>query len=138
MTDKRKVRGISINNSYKVVLHTDGHTVISDEPLEEGGSDEGMNPYELLSGALASCTVITIQMYLERKGWKVDELVADVDMKTITEGNVTKNIFHRNLIVRSNLQDSELERLRYIANICPISKIIEQGNNSVITTLEKR
>lgn len=138
MTDKRKVRGISINNSYKVILHTVGHTVISDEPLEEGGSDEGMNPYELLSGALASCTVITIQMYLERKGWKVDELVADVDMKTVTEGNVTKNIFHRNLIVRSNLQDSELERLRYIANMCPISKIIEQGNNSVITTLEKR
>lgn len=138
MTDKRKVRGISINNSYKVILHTEGHTVISDEPLEEGGSDEGMNPYELLSGALASCTVITIQMYLERKGWKVDELVADVDMKTITEGNITKNIFHRNLIVRSNLQDSELERLRYIANVCPISKIIEQGNNSVITTLEKR
>lgn len=138
MTEKRKVRGISINNSYKVILHTVGHTVISDEPLEEGGSDEGMNPYELLSGALASCTVITIQMYLERKGWKVDELIADVDMKTITEDNITKNIFHRNLIVKSNLQDSELERLRYIANMCPISKIIEQGNNSVITTLEKR
>jgi len=138
MTEKRKVRGISINNSYKVVLHTEGHTVISDEPLEEGGSDEGMNPYELLSGSLASCTAITIQMYLERKNWKIDELVVDIDMKTINEGKAVKNVFERNIIVKSKLDDAQLDRIKYIANICPISKIIEQGNNSVITTLEKR
>jgi len=138
MTDKRSVRGISINNSYKVILHTEGHTVVSDEPLEEGGSDEGMNPFELLSGSLASCTAITIQMYLERKGWKIDELVVDVNMKTINEGSLAKNIFERNVIVKSALSDAELDRIKYIANVCPVSKILEQGNNSVVTTLEKR
>jgi putative redox protein len=138
MTDKKSVRGISINNSYKVILHTEGHTVVSDEPLEEGGSDEGMNPFELLSGSLASCTAITIQMYLERKGWKVDELVVDVNMETINDGSLAKNIFERRLIVKSGLTDAELERIKYIANACPISKILEQGNNSVVTTLEKR
>lgn len=138
MTDKRSVRAISINNSYKVVLHTEGHTVVSDEPLEEGGSDEGMNSYELLSGSLASCTAITIQMYLERKGWKVDELVVDVNMKTINEDSLVKNIFERNIIVKSGLSDAELDRIKYIANVCPISKILGQGNNSVVTTLEKR
>lgn len=138
MTDKKKVRGISFNNSYKVVLHTEGHTVISDEPLEEGGSDEGMNPYELLSGSLASCTAITIRMYLERKGWKIEELIVDVDMKSETIDKITKNTFVRNIIVKSDLDDAQLERVKYIANVCPISKILETGNNSVITTLEKR
>ena len=138
MTDKKSVRAISINNSYKVILHTEGHTVVSDEPLEEGGSDEGMNPYELLSGSLASCTAITIQMYLERKGWKVEELVVDVNLKTINEGSLAKNIFERNVIVKSSLSDAELDRIKYIANACPVSKILEQGNNSVVTTLEKR
>lgn len=138
MTDKKSVRAISINNSYKVILHTEGHTVVSDEPLEEGGSDEGMNPYELLSGSLASCTAITIQMYLERKGWKVEELVVDVNLKTINEGSLAKNIFERNVIVKSALSDAELDRIKYIANACPVSKILEQGNNSVVTTLEKR
>jgi putative redox protein len=138
MTDKKKVRGISFNNSYKVVLHTEGHTVISDEPLDEGGSDEGMNPYELLSGSLASCTAITIRMYLERKGWKIEELIVDVDMKTETIEKASKNIFSRNIIVKSDLDDAQLDRVKYIANVCPISRILEAGNNSIITTLEKR
>lgn len=138
MTNKKKVRGILEKNSYRVVLQTEVHTVISDEPVEEGGSDEGMNPYELLSCSLASCTAITIHMYLERKGWVIDELKVDIDIKSSTEDKVTKNVFERKLLVKSKLSDSELERLKYIANMCPISKILEAGNNSVITTLEKR
>ncbi|MBS1513922.1 MAG: OsmC family protein [Bacteroidetes bacterium] len=138
MTDKKRIRAISINKSYKVILHTEGHTVISDEPLEEGGSDEGMNPYELIAGSLASCTAITIQMYLERKGWEIDELLVDVNLKTEKIENVSRTIFERNLIVRSKLDDAQLERIKFIANACPISKILEGGNNFVVTTLEKR
>ncbi|MBX7045467.1 MAG: OsmC family protein [Ignavibacteria bacterium] len=138
MTDKKRIRAISINKSYKVILHTEGHTVISDEPLEEGGSDEGMNPYELIAGSLASCTAITIQMYLERKGWEIDELLVDVNLKTEKIENVSRTIFERNLIVRSKLDDAQLERVKFIANACPISKILEGGNNFVVTTLEKR
>lgn len=138
MSEKKNIRGISINKSYKVILHTEGHTIISDEPLEEGGSDEGMNPYELLVGSLASCTLITIQMYLERKKWEVDELLVDINLKNEEIDGVKKNIFTRNLIVKSKLGDAELERIKHIANVCPISRILETGNNSVITTLEKR
>lgn len=137
MSKKKKASGISVN-SYKVLLYTESHTVIADEPLQEGGSDEGMNPFELLSGSLASCTAITIQMYLERKGWKIDELVVDVDIKSSRDGNVMKNIFERNIIVQSNLDEAQLERVKNIANSCPISKILGTGNNSVITTLEVR
>ncbi len=138
MTDKKKVRGILEKNSYRVVLQTEVHTVISDEPVEEGGSDEGMNPYELLSASLASCTAITLQMYLDRKKWEVDDLKVDIDIKSTTEGKISKNVFERKIFVKSKLSDSELERLKYIANMCPISRILETGNNSVITTLEKR
>jgi putative redox protein len=137
MTDKKKVSGISVN-SYKVLLYTESHTVIADEPLQEGGGDEGMNPYELLSGSLASCTAITIQMYLQRKGWKLDELVVDVDIKTVIKDKAVKYIFLRNIIIQSALDDAQLERVKYIAEACPISKILANGNNSVITTLEKR
>ena len=138
MADKKSVSALSINNSYKVLLQTEGHTVIADEPIEDGGSDEGMNPYELLSGALASCTAITIQMYLQRKGWKIEELIVDVDIKTVTQDKQSKYIFERNVIVKSALDDAQLERVKFIANACPISRILENGNNSVITTLEKR
>lgn len=138
MAKKSKVRGILEKNSYRVVLQTEIHTVISDEPIEEGGSDEGMNPYELLSASLASCTAITVQMYLDRKGWEIDELKVDIDIKSSDEDKVTKNVFERKILVKSKLSDAELERIKYIANMCPISKILESGNNSVITTLEKR
>jgi putative redox protein len=51
--------------------------------LNLGGGDEGPNPHELLEAALAACTVITVQMYANRKGWKLDTV--NVNVQNISE-----------------------------------------------------
>ena len=63
---------------------------IVDEPEDHGGEDAGPNPQELLAASLASCTAITMEMYAERKGWDIGEVMVDVDYEPAQRGSPTK------------------------------------------------
>jgi putative redox protein len=42
------------------------HTIVSDQPLENGGFDEGMTPPELLLASLGSCAAFYAAAYLKK------------------------------------------------------------------------
>src|SRR5688572_1439102 len=54
---------------FQAEIAVRGGTIIADEPVEAGGLGSGPTPYELLSGALAACTAMTLRLYAARKGW---------------------------------------------------------------------
>jgi|ERR1035438_703333 putative redox protein len=43
------------------------HTIVSDQPLENGGHDEGMTPPELLLASLGSCAAFYAAQYLRKQ-----------------------------------------------------------------------
>ncbi len=51
-----------------------GHRVICDQPLDDGGSDEGMSPPELLLASLATCAAYYAAHYLNARGLSAGEL----------------------------------------------------------------
>lgn len=55
-------------------------TFIADEPIKSGGKDLGPDPFTLLLSSLASCTLITLRMYIERKGWNVPEITVKTNL----------------------------------------------------------
>jgi len=53
------------------------HTVVTDQPVEDGGGDAGMSPVELFVGSLASCVGYFVARYCARhqipcEGFTVD------------------------------------------------------------------
>lgn len=49
-------------------IHARQHTILCDQPAENGGADEGMTPPELLLAALASCAGFYAAQYLKSRG----------------------------------------------------------------------
>jgi len=43
------------------------HTIVSDQPTEDGGYDEGMTPPELLLASLGSCAAFYAAQYLRKQ-----------------------------------------------------------------------
>lgn len=42
------------------------HTIVTDQPVEDGGQDAGMSPVELFVGSLASCVAYFVGQYCGR------------------------------------------------------------------------
>ena len=56
----------------KFVVGARLHTLVSDQPVEFGGKDEGMTPPELFLGALGSCAAFYAAAYLKKRGLAKD------------------------------------------------------------------
>lgn len=96
-------------------------SIISGVPVSLGGRDEGPNPHEILEAALVACTIITVQMYADRKAIPLES--TDVVVKIISEGAET--VISREISFRGNLTDEQKTRLAEIADKCPIHKLLE-------------
>jgi putative redox protein len=54
------------------------HTIVSDQPAENGGFDEGMTPPELFLSSLGSCAGFYAAQYLKKKGLATEGTVVRV------------------------------------------------------------
>ncbi|WP_084373942.1 OsmC family protein [Reichenbachiella faecimaris] len=114
-------------------LNTDGHMGLVDEPVEIGGLDKGPTPYDLLCGALASCTSITLRLYANRKEWDVSRIRVEVKYaksykeacETCDEKPQKVDTFERIISLEGNLDNDQKNRMLQIANSCPVHRTLE-------------
>jgi len=104
------------------ITSASGNIVIADEPQEVGGKNLGFSPSELLASSLASCTLITLRMYINRKQWDVSKINIQIDFVRDAEQNVS--LFTRKIEIIGKIDETQKQRLETIANSCPIHKIL--------------
>lgn len=99
-------------------------TLIMDEPETIGGNDLGPDPYSTLLASLAGCTLSTLRMYINRKGWEIPEIMVSLNM---TQNNDVEleTIISRTIHFSHEISNEQKERLLLIAEKCPVSKILK-------------
>jgi len=99
-------------------------TLLMDEPESIGGNDLGPDPYSTLLASLAGCTLSTLRMYIDRKGWDIPEINISLNMTQDNNGELETTI-SRTLAFSSEISAEQRERLMVIADKCPVSKILK-------------
>lgn len=118
---------------YRTVIKSRDHEYIADEPLDEGGTDSGPMPTEMLLGALGACIAVTCRLYAERKKWPLEGVdvsldserfnakdYADYDGDELFVHEIRKSIAFKG----DNLTDDQRKRLLEIAGKCPVHRMI--------------
>ena len=104
---------------------------IMDEPESIEGKDLGPDPFSTLLASLASCTLSTLRMYIDRKGWDIPEINISLNFYQESDPELTTTI-SRSISFPTEIEDDIKKRLLIIAEKCPVSKLLK--NNIVINT----
>ena len=99
------------------------HGVVADEPEAHGGKDEGPAPYAFVLAGLAACTAMTLEMYAERKGWKLGEV--KVDLRMFRDGDEER--IERKIAIAETLDEEQRVRLAEIAAKTPVTKTLKRA-----------
>jgi len=98
---------------------------IADEPPASGGKDAGPDPHTLLLSSIVSCTLITLRMYIDRKGWDISNIAVTANWYSEKKDEKVITIIDRDILFLSPVDEEKKLRLQEIASQCPISKILE-------------
>ena len=116
---------------YKTELKINQHLLIADELPEAGGKDEGPAPGDYLCMSLASCKAITLRMYAQRKGWKVDVIKVSVNLVKGSDMESGNNTFFSEVDIKGDLNDEQKARMLQIAKACPIDRLLIKSSDSI-------
>jgi putative redox protein len=119
---------------YEHEIEIREHRLISDETEDAGGHDRGPAPTELLAGALASCTAITIEMYADRKDWDLGQIEVAAEFTRGTHDAPPKAMVDIRIPVE--LTDEQREKILKIAHKCPVHRALLGSDVEIDDSLE--
>jgi len=101
------------------------HVLVMDEPVEDGGTDAGLTPVQAFLSAMGGCSVITMRLYAQRKGWDLANATVRVRLVRPGPGEHFTPRLTQEITLEGDLDGEQRERLRTIAGRCPVHRLTE-------------
>jgi putative redox protein len=132
-TDEAVVIEETGRGKFRLQVTSGVASFIVDEPKSVGGGGEGPTPYDLLSAALGSCSLLTMRLYADRKGWPLEGIRVAVTHSR--EGVGARDRFHKEVELLGLLTDEQRTRIHGISERCPVHLTLERGSQIETTLL---
>lgn len=118
---------------YRTAINIRQHTVIADELIQDGGTDTGPTPMEILVGTAGACIAVTTRAYAQRHGWSLENVSVELEMERIKREDYPAyhgdapyiHEIREHIIFEGNLTDEQRQRLLSVAGKCPVHLTLE-------------
>ncbi|QBZ96767.1 OsmC family protein [Flavobacterium sangjuense] len=121
---ENNVEGKIGTQKYLCTISWRNGTLLMDEPENVGGKNIGPDPFSTFLASLAGCTLSTLRMYIDHKGWDIPEINISLNLAQELNPELETTI-SRIITFPTNIPNEQRERLLLIAEKCPISKILK-------------
>lgn len=126
------------SDELKTIINIGDHELITDEPVESGGNDEGPTPTQLAISSLGACIAMTLKIYLDHKKWEFEsidcelnftiERIEDInslpedEQKYVIRGQLRR--IRNRITLKANFDEEQVRRVKIIAGKCPVHKLM--------------
>ncbi|KIY23512.1 MULTISPECIES: OsmC family protein [Mesobacillus] len=122
----------SLQEGVKVDVQARNFHITIDEPEKLGGTNEGMNPVEMLLGALGACQTIVARVYSHKFKVELEEFRVEIEGDIDTDGFMNKSDVRRGYsdirytyYIKSPSPEENIRELAdFIAKTCPVDDTI--------------
>ena len=127
---------LRLDEGLRATVQLGKHTITVDEPVTDGGTDQGPGATDLVLAALGACAAITAKMYASRKGWPLEGVEIDLKMERLKALDYPAyagtaefvNEFVQCITFKGPLTQQQRERLLQIAGKCPVHRMLTAPN----------
>ena len=134
-TIKKKIihAELKSTSAFLTSLTAGKHHFLSDEPENvPGGNDEGPDPYDYLLMSLGSCTLMTVKMYAQHKGWELGNMYIElrhhkthaIDCEQVENPNSKIDLIEKDLIIEGDFTQEQLDKMLEISKKCPVHRTL--------------
>lgn len=102
------------------------HTLVTDQPIEDGGGDAGMSPVELFVGSLGGCVAYFVGRYCARHQIPCEGFTVDVEWSYAEQPHRVGAVDLR-VNLPSALPPEQRERLLKVAHGCTVHQSLAAG-----------
>ncbi|MBT2640810.1 OsmC family protein [Bacillus sp. ISL-41] len=133
----------ALQEGVKVDVQARGFHITIDEPVNLGGTDQGMNPVEMLLGALGACQSIVARVYCQKFGVELEDFRVELEGNLDTDGFMNKSDVRRGYsdirytyYIKSPSPEENIRALAdFIAKTCPVDDTISNPVNVTRTEI---
>ena len=118
----------TLAGKFQLNIRSGEHVLLADEPVSVGGLGTGLSPFELVSAGLAACTVMTMRLYADRKGFPLKRASTTVQHEKIKD-MMPPDRFTRTVVLEGPLSDEQRARILEIADRCPVDLTLVRGSD---------
>lgn len=95
------------------------HTLVTDQPVEDGGGDAGMSPVELFVGSLGSCVAYFVGRYCARHQIPCEGFTVDVEWSSAEQPHRV-GVVELRVNLPSTVMPEQREKLLKVAHGCTV------------------
>jgi putative redox protein len=116
------ITGDIVDGRQEVEINWRAGKFIMDEPVFNGGNDNGPDPFTAVIAGLVACTLTTLRMYIRRKQWDIRDIHVAANMEQQQEPLKTQ--ISRSVTFGQPVTPEQYERLLHVAINCPVAKLL--------------
>lgn len=124
---------VRCEQNYRTEVQIRHHTLIADELLQDGGTDEGPTPMEILTGMTGACVAVTTRAYAQRNHYPLESITVEVELERFKREDYPAytgdapyvHEIREKVHFEGPLTDEQRARLMTVAAKCPVHRTLE-------------
>jgi putative redox protein len=124
---------ISFNGKKVVTAKLNGHLIITDQPLENGGGNNAPAPFDLYLASIGTCAGIYIKSFCERREIPTKDIRIIQSVEFDNQTRIPSNI-KLNIQLPADFPEKYKEAVINAADLCAVKKSINNPPNFEIST----